>query len=233
VKLLALDTATEFCSAALWLDGQLRTREALAPRAHGELILPMIEQLLAEAALGLDGLDAIAFGRGPGAFTGVRLAAAVAQGLGFAAQLPLIPVSDLRALAAQALAAPGAPDRAVICQDARMNEVYWGCFERSAQAIRAFGEEALAAPAALMLPSGWVAPGVPLLAAGSGFVAYPALRAQLGGASTTVVEGLYPRAQEIARLAADDGLACAVAPEAALPVYLRDRVTAVAPPSRN
>ena len=135
MKLLALDTATELCSAALWLDGELITREASRERGHSELILPMIEELLRAAGVGLTRLDAIAVGRGPGAFTGVRLAVSVAQGLAFAANLPLLPISDLRALAAQALSAPGSARHALICQDARMGEVYWGCFERTADSV--------------------------------------------------------------------------------------------------
>jgi tRNA threonylcarbamoyladenosine biosynthesis protein TsaB len=244
VKLIALDTATELCSAALWVDGALSAREALAPRAHGELILPMIDELLAQAGLGLGALDAIAFGRGPGAFTGLRLAAAVAQGLGLAAQVPLIAISDLRAVAAQALACaatPGpaaspaaraAPRRALICQDARMEEVYWGCFERSAGVLAPVGHEAVAVPAAVVLPAAWEAAGADgMVAAGSGFAAYPILRERFEGAATAMLADLYPRAREIAELAAADGLAGAVAPEEALPVYLRDRVTASAAPS--
>ena len=88
MKLLALDTATELCSAALWLDGACRTREQARAHGAGELILGLIEELLAESSLALRDLDAIAFGRGPGAFTGVRLAVAVAQGLGFASDVP-------------------------------------------------------------------------------------------------------------------------------------------------
>jgi tRNA threonylcarbamoyladenosine biosynthesis protein TsaB len=245
VKLMALDTATEMCSAALWIDGALSAREALAPRAHGELILPMIDELLAQAGLGLGALDAIAFGRGPGAFTGLRLAAAVAQGLGLAAQVPLIAISDLRAVAAQVLAGappPGsqaaspearaAPGRALICQDARMEEVYWGCFERSAGVLVPVGHEAVAAPAAVVLPAAWEAAGGDgLVAAGSGFAAYPVLRERFERAASAILANLYPRAREIAELAAADGLACAVAPEEALPVYLRDRVTASVAPS--
>lgn len=234
VRLLALDTATELCSAALWLDGAVRTREAWAPRAHGTLLLPMIEELLAESSLALADLDAIAFGRGPGAFTGVRLATAVAQGLGFAAGLPLIPISDLRALAAQALAAqalarPGRVSHALICQDARMDEVYWACFERTAHTVRLVGEEAVAAPEAVRLPPGWSDCATEVVAAGSGFALYPLLESlvsALGSTVTAVLPELRPRALEIAQLASDDGRASAVAPESAQPVYLRDRVTA-------
>ena len=129
MKILALDTATELCSAALYVDGECRVREDARPRGSGELILGMVAELLTEAALTLSQLDAIAFGRGPGGFTGVRLAVAVAQGLGFASGLPLLPVSDLRALAQQALLQPGAPPRVLVCQDARMAQVYWACYQ--------------------------------------------------------------------------------------------------------
>jgi len=239
VKLLALDTATDLCSAALWVDGAVLTRDQWAPRAHGQLILPMIDALLAEAALSLGALDAIAFGRGPGAFTGLRLAAAIAQGLGIAVQVPLIAVSDLRALAAQALAAlvpaaapaPAAPLRALICQDARMGEVYWACFEAAVTdtataTLAVVGGEAVDAPPAVVLPAHWIG-AAGIVAAGSGFAAYPLLRSAFAAEVNALLPDLYPHAREIAALAVQDGLACAVAPEAALPVYLRDRVTAV------
>ena len=119
MKILALDTATELCSAALWIDGACLSRESGRPRASGELILGMIAELLAQAGFGLERLDMIAFGRGPGAFTGVRLAVAVAQGLGFAAGVPLLTVSELRALAQLALAQQGAPARDVAARYAQ------------------------------------------------------------------------------------------------------------------
>ena len=225
MKILALDTATECCSAALWLDGALQTRADRRARGAGELILPMIEQLLLAAAVSLASLDALAFGRGPGSFTGVRLAASVAQGLAFAAELPVIPISDLRALAAGALSQPAAPAHVLVCLDARMSEVYWGCFERhqtlSGPGVRLVGQEAVSAPAQVRLPEAWA--GLPVCAAGSGFGAYAALlQPRLTLAPTW--EELLPHAREIALLAAQDGLACAVAAEAALPVYLRDNV---------
>ncbi len=254
MKLLAIDTATELCSAALWLDGVQSTRDCWAPRAHGALILPMIEQLLSAAQLAGTRLDAIAFGRGPGAFTGLRLAAAVAQGLGFAWELPLIPISDLRALAAQVLPAvlpaelPAVlpaerPGRALVCQDARMHEVYWACFERAAApsdsaarkshseaepssiarsaALLLVGEETVSAPAAVNLPERWTR----VSAAGSGFAAYPELQSRLRAELGEVRAELRPHAREIAALAAEAGLGAALAPELAEPVYLRDRVT--------
>jgi len=219
VKLLALDTSTELCSAAVWLDGALITREASRERGHSELILPMIEQLLQEADVPLSELDAIAFGCGPGAFTGVRLALAVAQGLGLAAGLPLLPISDLRALALRALGATNAPARALICQDARMGEVYWACFERSGEQVPA-ALEAVSAPDAVRLPPQWL--GSPVCGAGSGFEAYEGLSSRVE--ITPIWGQLRPRALEVARLAALDGLAAAVAPDAAEPVYLRNDV---------
>jgi len=232
VKLLALDTATELCSAALYIDGDCRVREDARPRGSGELILGMVAELLAEAALSAGQLDAIAFGRGPGGFTGVRLAVAVAQGLGFAVGLPLLPVSDLRALARRALMQPGAPPRVLVCQDARMAQVYWACYEGgSAPGIaRELQPEALDFPAAVYLPTRWR--GLPVCGAGSGFEAYPAaLRGLPGPALAPIFGQLRPHAREIAELAAIDGLASAVAPELAQPVYLRDEVAAL--PSRN
>lgn len=235
MKLLALDTATELCSAALWLEGSVTSREAWVPREHGTVILPMIEELLREQCLAGSQLDAIAFGRGPGAFTGLRLAAAVAQGLGFAWERPVIAISDLRALAAQLLP-PSAAGRVLVCQDARMEEVYWGCFERLGgvpAGLRPTREESVSAPDLVELPDAWLRPpgSDPIvLAVGSGFQAYPALSARLGPALIEVRSEGRPHAREIAMLAAAEGLGAAVPAEQALPVYLRDRVTS---PSRN
>jgi len=233
VKILALDTATELCSAALYVDGECRVREDARARGSGELILGMVAELLTEAALTLSQLDAIAFGRGPGGFTGVRLAVAVAQGLGFASGLPLLPVSDLRALAQQALLQPGAPPRVLVCQDARMAQVYWACYQADGPEPGSPLErqpEALDFPAGVHLPPEWS--GAAVCGAGSGFEAYgAALRALPGPVLAPVFGHLRPRAREIAELAAIDGLEGAVAPESAQPVYLRDEVAAL--PSRN
>jgi tRNA threonylcarbamoyladenosine biosynthesis protein TsaB len=229
VKLLALDSATERCSVALWLDGGVSSREAIRDRSHSELLLPMIAALLDEAGVTLRQLDGIAFGRGPGGFTGVRLAAGIAQGMGFAAELPLLPISDLRALAAQVLLLPEAAPHALICQDARMGEVYWGCFERLGEAILAVGPEAVGPPGSVVLPPSWRAERV--CGAGSGFAAQVAVLAPLAASLRAVAADLRPRAIEIALLAAQDGLANAVLPEQALPVYLRDEVAQVPAPA--
>lgn len=229
MRLLALDTATERCSAALWLDGVLSAREAPRSGAASEQILCLIEQLLAESGLALARLDAIAFGRGPGAFTGVRLGAGVAQGLAFAAGLPVVPVSDLRALGQQALKRPGARERVLVCQDARMGEVYWGCCERAGPVAALIGPEAVGAPASVSLPAAWS--GGHCCAAGSGFEAYAPL-AQLPGIDPECLwPALRPHALEIAELAAVDGPGQWLPPEQGLPVYLRDEVATRASPN--
>jgi len=242
VRILALDTATEICSAALLLDERLLQREQRLERGHAAAILPMVDTLLREAGVGLRSLDAIAFGRGPGAFTGVRLAASVTQGLAFGAALPVVPVSDLQALAQRAIDDDGAIAGVLACADARMHEVYWGCFERSVEGFaRAHGEERVGPPAEVKLPSRWMPAGSPAAAAssasaalagvGSGFAAYPELL-------TSVPLDLHrpdllPRAAEIARLAVPEVAAGRfLAPEQALPVYLRDDV-ARPPPSSS
>jgi tRNA threonylcarbamoyladenosine biosynthesis protein TsaB len=229
VRILAFDTATELCSAALWIDGECRSREDARPRGSGELILGMIDSLLAEAGLALRGLDAIAFGRGPGGFTGVRLSVAIAQGLGFAASVPLLPVSDLRAIAQQALARADAPAHALICQDARMGQVYWACY--SAPLAQPRSAERLDAPGEVRVPTEWVRAALAACGAGSGFGAYPTLGSTAGALLAPVLPGLRPRALEMAALAAAEGMAGAVQPEDAQPVYLRDEVAAL--PSRN
>jgi tRNA threonylcarbamoyladenosine biosynthesis protein TsaB len=229
MKLLALDTATERCSAALWHDGEVLAREAPRAGAASEQILCLIEQLLAESGAGLAALDAIAFGRGPGAFTGVRLATGVAQGLAFAAGLPVLPVSDLGALALLAFRQPGTAGRALICQDARMGEVYWASFVRAGALPGLVGREAVGAPSQVCLPASWQ--GERWCGAGSGFEAHPALGELAGTAAGPIWPSLRPHAREIAAMAAAQGLAPAVSAEHALPVYLRDEVAAV--PSRN
>jgi tRNA threonylcarbamoyladenosine biosynthesis protein TsaB len=225
VRILALDTATENCSAALLIQGRLHATEELIVRGHAERILPMVDQLLRDARLRLADLSAVAFGRGPGSFTGVRLAASVTQGLAQGAGLRVVPVSDLRAVAQRAFELPAAPQHVLVCNDARMHEVYWACFERAPDGFAvAASEERVGSPAAVTLPAQWQAmSGV--LGAGSGFSAYPELAAALSGRLTAVSDPLLPRATEIARLAVAEVVNGRVLPpEQALPVYLRDDV---------
>jgi tRNA threonylcarbamoyladenosine biosynthesis protein TsaB len=242
VRLLAIDTATENCSAALLIDGSVQSREIEMERGHAERILPMIDDLLTEAGITLQDLDAIAFGRGPGSFTGVRLAVTVTQGLAFGANLGVAPVSDLRAVAQRAFRQDSTLTRVLVCNDARMSEVYWACFERGGDGLaRLEGEEQVSKPTDVKLPPTWST----ATAAGRGFIAYAdALRAALPtvvvtspttGVDTPVTEGLLrllPHAIDIARLSAPDVAAGRlIAPEAATPIYLRDNVAHVAKPS--
>lgn len=241
MKLLALDTSTEWCSVALWHNGESRWRAARAERGHGEQVLQLIDQLLSEAALSLAQLDAIAFGCGPGAFTGVRLAASITQGLAFSAGLPVLPVSTLRAIAQQALWPPGtpAPEAAprvtaaaepfgvLVCQDARMGEVYWGGFQRSDGVAIANTGEAVGSPASVVSAARhWLA-GQSACGAGSGFSAYAELSAGLSSRLSPLHPELGPHAREIALLAAHAGLAAALPPEQAQPVYLRNDVAVI------
>jgi tRNA threonylcarbamoyladenosine biosynthesis protein TsaB len=221
MRLLALDTATECCSAALLVEDRLLTREAELARGHGERILPMIDELLGEAGVGLRQLDGIAFGRGPGSFTGVRLAASIAQGLAFGGGLGVVAISDLGALAQRACDEPGV-SRVLVCNDARMQEVYWGCFERGSDGLAvARGPERVGPPTRVELPSTWTeAAGL-----GRGFSAYPSLRALPGIAVPEGWDRLLPRAAEVARLAVPElSAGRLLAAEAAVPVYLRDDV---------
>jgi len=229
VKLLALDTATENCSAALLINGKLLTRELLLNRGHAEHILAMVGELLTEADAALRGLDAIAFGRGPGAFTGVRLAASVTQGLAFGAGLRVVPVSNLQALAQRVLGQEPGTERVLVCTDARLHEVYCGAFERSTAGLAvAFDAERVVGPGLVKLPARWAA--AQTVGVGSAFAAYPELCAALPG--LPVRAGLWPRAAEIARLAAVQVRAGrTVAPAEALPVYLRDDVAKATEPA--
>ena len=224
MRLLAIDTSTEAGSAALWLDGEMHQRHQIAPREHGQLILPMIESLLADAGLTLTQMDALAFGRGPGGFTGVRIANGVIQGLAFGADLPVVPVSSLAALAQGAHADMGTP-RVLAAIDARIGEVYWGTYRAAENGlVRLVTQEIVCPPQDVPLPHdaeprGW-------FGAGSGWLAYAQpLKTRLGDAVTAWDGHCHPQAQHVAQLGADAfqrGLA--VSAEQALPVYLRDEV---------
>jgi tRNA threonylcarbamoyladenosine biosynthesis protein TsaB len=225
MKILALDTATEACSAALWRDGLVSERYRVAPREHNALILPMIEELLAEAAIRLDQLDTLAFGRGPGSFTGVRIAAGVVQGIGLAAGLPVVPVSTLAALALSALRDHPDARWALPAIDARMQEVYCAVYVRDDQlGVRLVGAESVVPPRRileLVLPAG---AGVGV---GSAWVTYrETLQAAACGRILDASVNPFPRACFIAELAAHQCLRGeAVAARDAVPTYIRDRVT--------
>ena len=233
MKLLALDTATDWCSVALWHDGEIISRDSPAERGHGGQLLAIVEELLAQAGCELSALDAIAFGCGPGAFTGLRIAASVTQGLAYSAGLPVIPVSDLRALAQRGIASAsaGAVNRVLVCHDARMGEVYWAGFAAVAGYARAAAAEAVARPEEMIATArAWLGTGE-ACGVGSGFAVYPALSA-LAAQLAPLMSEARPRAQEIAALAAHDGMATALPAEQALPVYVRNKV-AIAPMERS
>lgn len=220
MKLLAIDTSTEACSVALNIDGGIRERYEVAPRRHTELVLPWADALLAEAGIARHALDAIAVARGPGAFTGVRLAVALAQGMALALDRPVIPVSTLAALALRAPGDDGLPILAAI--DARMGELYLGAFRRDADALlSSLGDEWMATPAQpnLALASSWH--GV-----GSGFApADGALGTAMGGALVSCDAAALPHAADVARLAAIAwARGDAIAPDRLEPAYLRDKV---------
>lgn len=216
--LLAFETATEACSVALWANGEVRERHELAPRQHAQLALPWAEALLAEAGIGRSRIDAIAVGRGPGAFTGVRLAIAIAQGIAFALDRPVLPISTLAALAQGARAPASAQVLAAI--DARMGEVYLGRFAVGADGlVQALAPEQLLAPAAVDSTGIAVAVGTGCIA-GKGELA-----ARLQAGAARVDASALPRAADCARLAARTFAAGeAIAPERLQPAYLREQV---------
>jgi tRNA threonylcarbamoyladenosine biosynthesis protein TsaB len=226
MRLIALETATEACSAALWVDGEIRFRmEREATRRHGELILQQVDQLLAEAGLKPGDLDAVAAGRGPGAFTGVRLGLGVAQGLAFAVGCPVVPVSTLAALAQQAF--DQGADQVLALLDARMGEVYWSVSTRDAGGLVQWGQERLSRPEDV--DAHWTAGCRRAL--GSGVPPCAAILEAAGLAAAEMDATALPRAREVAVLGAAAFLCGeAVSPERAQPVYLRDRV---AEPSRG
>lgn len=216
MKLLAIETATEACSVALWLDGEVLERFEVAPRRHAELTLPWADELLARAGVARSQLDAVAIGRGPGAFTGVRLAVAIGQGVAFALDRPVVPISTLAALALQA---PGL--RALAAIDARMGEVYAATFALEDGDARATSPERVLPPNQVPVPEGNDWHGV-----GTGFAAADGLLARtLAPALASVDAAALPRAGDIARLAARAfARGEAIAPERAEPAYLRDNV---------
>ncbi len=223
MKILAIDTATEGCSVALLHDAQVLERFEITPRGHADRVLDMVREVLAEGGLALQQLDAIAFDRGPGSFTGVRIGCSVAQGLGFAVDLPLMGISSLQTMAHAALAAHTEATHVCAAIDARMQEIYAACYSRSETAPVLLGEEAVLPAAQLILPDG----RAPFLRTGTGWSAYAhefSIAVQKQSLSVAVDD--LPRAAEVARLAVYAWVRGeAVAAELAHPTYLRDRVT--------
>jgi tRNA threonylcarbamoyladenosine biosynthesis protein TsaB len=238
-QLLAIETSSEACSVALSVGGRLYEAHELAPLRHAEVLLPAVARLLAEAGVGLSALDAVAFGRGPGSFTSLRIGIGVVQGLAWAAGLPVVPVSSLAALAQDAAdragraghgagnggarlgndGAPGDGERICVAVDARMQEVFTAEFERGPGGLlRLVGEERVCPAAAVATEP------APLVAAGNGFERFAELRPLCRAARVCLPE-LWPRAAVVLRLAeawlqSHDPLPAALAQ----PVYIRNDV---------
>ncbi|MEI8055121.1 MAG: tRNA (adenosine(37)-N6)-threonylcarbamoyltransferase complex dimerization subunit type 1 TsaB [bacterium] len=210
-QILTIDTSTDACSAALWCDNKSSHRFIVTPQKHTKFILPMIYELLAEAQMDLNQLDAIAFGAGPGSFTGIRLAASITQGLAFAADIPVIKISCLRALAQEVFAKFG-KKKVLVAQDARMQEIYWGKYQVDTSGImQAIVPDQLLAPKHtrtdfdadfVMTGNGWKACNIQL-----------------------IESIIYPQAQYMAELAVADFVkGLTVSAKEALPMYLREEV---------
>lgn len=215
MNILAIDTSTDACSCALWLAGEIIERFILAPRRHGELILKMIAELCATTELKLSALDALAFGCGPGSFTGLRISAGVIQGLAFALELPVALISSLAGLAQGVK-----NDRVLVIQDARMGEVYCGAFRRGPDLLmQAITNEKICRPELITIPDetgAWI--GV-----GNAWNIYPISLAN----KVTILPEMFPRARDIAILAAAELAAgMGVSAELALPRYLRGQIPA-------
>ena len=218
-RLLAIDASTEACSVAVSYDGNIFSLFEMAPRRHTELILPMVDKALSEAGLSLSQLDALAFNRGPGSFTGVRVGTSVAQGLAYAVDLPVVAVSGLAALAQGALRLTG-HDNVLALLDARMNECYWGYYQSSNGIMQLAGEEHV--NKVMDIPS----PATQCLVTGSGLEAYDD---EVRHLSSLLVKDekapLFPEAQDVATIAVNEFMqGNHVNAAQAQPIYLRDKV---------
>lgn len=220
MRILALETSTEWCSAAVGDGARWHCRDERVGHAHSERLLPLVDAALADAGWALRDLDGIAFGAGPGSFTGIRIGCGVAQGLAFAGSLPVIPIPTLAALAQQAFRDEGWPC-VVACLDARMREVYVAAYARANDGWREVAAAAVVVPGelALSLPNAigqWAG-------AGSGFAAYPALASHLLLSKTA--PDAHPTAQSVGELAlAPLAAGAGVAAADALPIYVRHRI---------
>lgn len=220
MKILALDTATEACSAALYIDGEITAEYKLAPREHTQLILPMIDRLLSDSGVAINQLDALSFACGPGAFTGVRIAAGIIQGLSYASDIPVVPISTLAAIAAGVYFEQGHKD-VLTAIDARMGEVYWGAYHIDNGHPQLIDSEIVRTIEKLPIfaSRNWVG-------AGTGWSEY---RDQLQAKYTVKDECIYqtalPTSETIVKLAVQGfNNGKQVSAHSAQPVYLRDNV---------
>lgn len=220
MNILALETATDACSVALVAGADLHTRCSAEPRAHARRVLGMVDECLAEASRTPADLDLLVFGRGPGSFTGVRIATGVIQGLALGLERPVIPVSTLAAFAVAAWRLHGR-NRVAVCVDARMEECYWGAFTVSDEGVAVpVCDERIASPDALpdLEQDGW-------MGAGSGWTRFPELEARMGRRVEIMAPDLLPEARDlVATAAVAYQRGEAVTAESALPVYLREQV---------
>ena len=219
MRILALDTSTEICAVALGGSAGFEERAVSAGQRHSELLLPMIRSLLADAGMSLQELDGIAFGAGPGSFTGLRIACGIAQGLALGTGLPLVGVSTLAAMAEVARQRDGR-GRVVAALDARMHEVYIAAYEHDGARWHERVAPAVVKPEAAPLPpaAGW-------LGVGGAFAAYPALRLRLAAALADCDAGVTPTASAIGALALPRFAAGESVPARdAAPLYVRHRV---------
>lgn len=216
MKLLGIETSSAIGSVALRLPAGVLIRTLPTPREQTEQLIRLTDELLAEAGLALRALDGVAFGRGPGSFTGLRVAAAVAQGFALASGVPLLPVSSLLCIAQHAWRTQRV-QHSLVCVDAHMGELYSGEFEQRGGVVEPVGAERLSAPAELMVPR------APWTAVGGGFAAHREALAGAVAQAERVLPDVLPHAQDLLPQAARDLAAGrAVPPAAALPVYLRE-----------
>ena len=220
MKHLAIETATECCSVALFTDGEIISESELAPHRHNEIVLPMCERVLAQAQVSLAQLDGVAFGRGPGAFTGVRLAASVAQGIAMARDLPVVPVSSLGAMA-QAAYSRHKASQVLSCIDARMQEIYFALYQLDGNKImQVLGEEQVSKPGLIDVEIDEQCVGC-----GSGWRVYAQLLLERCGKDIAFDAQATPQAEFVAVLAKpcfDQGRT--VSATEVVPVYVRDNV---------
>lgn len=216
MQFLALDTSTEYLSLAIWRNGDVLSNEILAGQTHSQVILPRIAALLAEAELSLPQLDGIAFGAGPGSFTGLRIGCGVAQGLAFAADLPVASISTLLALTSM-----GSHHKVIACLDARMGEVYHAAYERKNNVWETIHEAGLYKPESVPAVEGNDWQGI-----GSGWQAHgETLQSIYADQCNSVLADLYPHAKAIAALAAPIFAKHEGQPAAeAMPIYVRNKV---------
>jgi len=219
MQILALDASTEWCSVALGGHDGFEERIEWAGQRHSQLMLPMVEALLSQAGTSLARLDGIAFGAGPGSFTGLRIACGIAQGLALGSGLKLVGVGTLAAMAEVARRRYGAA-RVLAALDARMHEVYFAAYEHDGERWREHIAPAVAAPDAVVLPTGhgW-------LAVGNALSAYHTLRSHVAEAVVSFDQDIAPAASAVGALALQRFAAGEAVPaRAATPIYIRHRV---------